>query len=424
MKNTFKQIFRTANFLIGFIIISIVLLFITIYPIFNPGNPLRMIGQDSFTPPGTYFSLYDSLDVSHVYTFRLEGADDNRIYAKLSDTDREHIKEWLLLFNDYDDIFEIRAEDIDLEDTEGLLGLWWEHFDPEVRFDNMTIAERRVFARLDVNMDRLFDFYDKEVWMYNPESGESEYLKSVGTLDYVNVSDVANVRILPLGTDNFGRDTLKQLVSAIGTSLMIGLIAGLIATGLGLLLGLIAGYIGGIVDDFIMFFTNLFTVIPGIVLLILISYSIGQEHRGATTVALVIGLTSWVWTTRAVRAQVMSLRNRDHVNLSKLSGHSMPKIVVKDILPYIASYVVMAFILQVSSGILAEAGLSMLGLGPATTESATLGLMMNWALRYNAHLSGAWWAYYPVILVIALISFALNMINTGLDRVFNPQLRG
>ena len=94
-----------------------------------------------------------------------------------------------------------------------------------------------------------------------------------------------------------------------------------------------------------------------------------------------------------------------------------------DILPYIASYVVMAFILQVSSGILSEAQLSMLGLGPKTTETATLGLMMNWAMLYSAHTNGSWWAYFPVILTITLISFSLNLMNTGMDQVFNPTLR-
>jgi peptide/nickel transport system permease protein len=190
-----------------------------------------------------------------------------------------------------------------------------------------------------------------------------------------------------------------------------------------LILGLLSGYIGGMVDDFIMFITNLFTVIPGFVLLILISFSIGQEHRGAFTVATVIGFTSWVWTARAVRAQVISLRNRDHVNLSKLSGHSIVHIILNDILPYIASYVIMALILQISSGILAEAGLSILGLGPRTTEVPTLGLMMNWAMIYQAQILGKWWAIFPVIIVIALISFSMNLMNTGLDQVFNPALR-
>ena len=101
----------------------------------------------------------------------------------------------------------------------------------------------------------------------------------------------------------------------------------------------------------------------------------------------------------------------------------MARIIFTDILPYIASYVVMAMILQISSGILAEAQLSMIGLGPATTKIATLGLMMNWAMLYSAHTNGSWWAYFPVILTITLISFSLNLMNTGLDQVFNPTLR-
>jgi peptide/nickel transport system permease protein len=213
------------------------------------------------------------------------------------------------------------------------------------------------------------------------------------------------------------------LVAATRVSLQIGFVAGIVATLIGLILGLLAGYVGGVVDDVIMFITNLFTVIPSVVLLILISFSIGQDKRGAFTIAVVIGLTSWYWTTRAVRAQVISLRNRDHVNLSKLSGHSVPHIILNDILPYIASYVIMALILQISLGILTEAGLSILGLGPRTTEVPTLGLMMQWAMIYQAQILGKWWAYFPVIVVIALIAFSLNLMNTGLDQVFNPALR-
>ncbi|MDH5459079.1 MAG: ABC transporter permease subunit, partial [Nitrospinota bacterium] len=126
---------------------------------------------------------------------------------------------------------------------------------------------------------------------------------------------------------------------------------------------------------------------------------------------------------RAVRAQVVSLRNRDHVNLSKLSGHSLVYIIVADILPYIASYVIMALILQISLGILTEAGLSLLGLGPRTTEVPTLGLMMQWAMIYQAQILGKWWAYLPVVVTIALITFSMNLMNTGLDQVFNPALR-
>jgi peptide/nickel transport system permease protein len=83
----------------------------------------------------------------------------------------------------------------------------------------------------------------------------------------------------------------------------------------------------------------------------------------------------------------------------------------------------MALFLQISSAILVESSLSILGLGPKTTEVPTLGLMMNWALIYQAPLLGKWWAYVPVILVITLTSFSLNLMNTGLDQVFNPTLR-
>jgi peptide/nickel transport system permease protein len=287
----------------------------------------------------------------------------------------------------------------------------------------MTNAQRNYYIRLNKSLQGLLSIEGAIIAEKNAETGALEEKDVVLQSDYVNVNQVANVRVLPLGTDNFGRDVLTELVKATTVSLQIGFVAGTIATLIGLILGLLSGYIGGFVDDAIMFITNLFTVIPSIVLLILISFSIGQEHRGAFTIAVVIGFTSWVWTARAVRSQVISLRNRDHVNLSKLSGHSIAHIILADILPYIASYVVMAFILQISSGILAEAGLSILGLGPRTTEVPTLGLMMQWAMIYQAQILGKWWAYFPVIITIALITFSMNLMNTGLDQVFNPALR-
>jgi len=326
------------------------------------------------------------------------------------------MKEWLIEYG-------VPEDEIDIDDTESLMELWVNNYDSTIVVPGMTAAKRKYYVRLDASLEGILATEGFHISVRNEETGDLDEVGYVNQKDYVNVNQVANVRILPLGTDNFGRDMLTELVAAIGVSLKIGLVAGLIATMIGLSLGLLAGYIGGWLDDIIMFITNLFTVIPSFVLLILISYSIGQEQRGAITIAAVIGLTSWVWTTRAVRAQVISLRNRDHVNLSKLSGHSVLHIIVADILPYIASYVFMALILQISSGILAEAGLSILGLGPKTTEVPTLGLMMNWAMIYSAHIMGKWWAYFPVIVAIALVSFSLNLMNTGLDQVFNPALR-
>ncbi|MBO7251469.1 MAG: ABC transporter permease [Oscillospiraceae bacterium] len=414
MKNTLRQVFHSSKFVTGFAIFMAILAIMFIYPLFNPGNPLEQIGIGTFAPPGTYVSLYDAV-ITNTETLRLPNADDNRIAAALSQEDRVAMIEWFTAVG-------VDISDLDMEDTDAMLDLWFEHYDENAKPKGMTLAKRKYFKRLNNSLLEL-RAADQRILAAENEEGELEQTGTIGKNDYVNVNNVANVKVLPLGTDNFGRDVLKELVSASGTSIKIGLIAGTVATLIGLSLGLLAGYLGGLVDDLIMFITNIFTVIPGFVLLILISYSIGQEQRGAAVVATVIGFTSWTWTCRSVRSQVISLRNRDHVNLSKLSGHSLLRIVLTDILPYIASYVVMAFILQVSSGILSEAQLSLLGLGPRTTEVPTLGLMMNWAMLYSAHTNGSWWAYFPVILTITLISFSLNLMNTGLDQVFNPTLR-
>lgn len=415
MKNTLRQVFHSSKFVGGFAIFMLLVLTMIIYPLINPGNPLEQIGVGTFASPGTYVSLYDSL-YTETETMRLPGADDKRLARSLSDEDRVAMVEWFTAAG-------VSVEGLDITDTDAMLDLWFDNYDVSVKPKGMTMAKRNYYQRLNNNLLDIRAGDTLVVTTKNDETGELEEKGQVNKTDYVNIGEVANVKILPLGTDNFGRDVLKQLVSACGTSIRIGLVAGIVATLIGLSLGLLAGYLGGIADDLIMFITNIFTVIPGFILLILITNSVGQEQRGATLVAVVIGLTSWTWTARSVRSQVISLRNRDHVNLSKLSGHSMVRIVLTDILPYIASYVVMAFILQVSSGILAEAQLSLLGLGPRTTTTATLGLMMNWAMLYSAHTNGSWWAYFPVILTITLISFSLNLMNTGLDQVFNPTLR-
>lgn len=416
MNYQLRQVFRSGRFLVGFSIFISIVLTVLIYPMIITDKPLQIVSRGTFLPPGIYANIYDSMNTTNRYTLVLDDAESKRIASKLNAEDRLAMQEWLVGAG-------VETASLDIDDTAQLLETWTTHFDPTVRLPGMTNADRNYYIRLDAKLDGLLATEDTIVAAMNPTTSVLEPTDTITQLDYVNINEVSNVRILLLGTDNFGRDVLTELVSATGVSLGIGFVAGIVATLIGLMLGLFSGYIGGWVDDIIVFITNLFTVIPSFVLLILISFSLGQEQRGAITVAVVIGLTSWVWTARAVRAQVISLRNRDHVNLSKLSGHSTVHILLTDILPYIASYVVMALILQISSGILAEAGLSILGLGPRTTEVPTLGLMMNWGMIYQAHILGKWWAYFPVILTIALISFSMNLMNTGLDQVFNPTLR-
>ena len=415
MKHTIQQVFHSGKFVVGFSIFVAILLIVIVYPLIITYPPLEIIGQGTFFPPGIYVNVYDSIG-STQHTLMLDDAAANRIASKLSNDDRLAMKDWLVAAG-------IPENEIDIDNTEVLLDQWENNYDPTQKIAGMTNARRNYFVRLHNSLKGLLSTEGVSIAVKNAETGSLEETGVVAQSDYVNINQVPNVRMLPLGTNSFGRDVLTELVKATAVSLQIGFVAGIIATLIGLTLGLLGGYVGGLADDTTMFATNLFTVIPTIVLLILISYSIGQEKRGAFTISVVIGLTSWVWTARAVRAQVISLRNRDHVNLSKLSGHSIVHIILTDILPYIASYVVMALILQISLGILAEAGLSILGLGPKTTEVPTLGLMLNWAFIYQAPILGKWWAYLPVIVTIVLIAFSMNLMNTGLDQVFNPALR-
>ena len=200
--------------------------------------------------------------------------------------------------------------------------------------------------------------------------------------------DLPPSKQFPLGTDNFSRDILLEMAYGARLSLLVGLMAGCIATAIGLIIGLVAGFSGGIVDNILSAFNNIFIVIPSMVILILISIALGQM-KDAWVTGLIIGLTAWPWTARSVRAQTTSLRNRDHVNMARITGYGMPRILLTEILPYIASYVVMAFILQVAAGISSEATLAILGLGDPTAIS--LGRMINWAMNYEAVRSGRWW---------------------------------
>jgi peptide/nickel transport system permease protein len=229
----------------------------------------------------------------------------------------------------------------------------------------------------------------------------------------------------PLGTENFGYDVLAVLMSSARNSLLIGLLAGTLAVAIGVFIGILAGYVGGWLEELLMGLTNIVLAIPAIVILILISISLQSTNvpflKGIVGLALVIGITSWPWTARAVRAQASSVATREHIDVAKLSGARTPSIMVRDVLPYLASYVVMAWVLQLASAILAESTLSMLGLGPSGANS--LGKQLFWALAFQAVATGAWWAFLPPTIVLTAISFGLLYLQSSLDEVFNPRLR-
>ena len=223
-----------------------------------------------------------------------------------------------------------------------------------------------------------------------------------------------------LGTDHLGLDMVSLLISGLRSSLYVGFLAGTVATVVGTSIGLYGGYKGGLIDDELTLSTNLFLVIPSLIVLILLSASI-ENGRSLTLIALIIGCTTWTWSARAVRAQAVSLRNRDHVALARINGYGTFGIVLFHIMPYLLSYIFMVFILQMATGILCEASLSMLGLGPY--DSVSLGKILNEAKTNEALTDGAWWAFTPALVLITTIVFSLYVINTSLEGVFNPRLR-
>jgi len=224
----------------------------------------------------------------------------------------------------------------------------------------------------------------------------------------------------PLGTDHLGLDMVSLLIQGLRSSLYVGFLAGTVATIVGTLIGVYGGYKGGLIDDILTVATNLFLVIPSLIVLILLSSSL-DEGRSLTLIALIIGCTTWTWSARAVRAQASSIRARDHVALARINGYGTFGIVMWHILPYLLSYIFMVFILQTATGILSEASISLLGLGPY--DSISLGKILNEAIRNEALSDGAWWAFAPAMVLITVIVFALYVLNTSLEGVFNPRLR-
>jgi peptide/nickel transport system permease protein len=223
----------------------------------------------------------------------------------------------------------------------------------------------------------------------------------------------------PLGTNPFGYDLYSQLIVALDGTWLVGLIGGGVATIIGLLIGFFAGYEGGFWDELLMMLTNILLVIPTIALLIIIASFLSS--RSITLESVIIGLTGWPWVARAVRAQTLSLKSREFVSLSKISGAGTLKIITQDIAPNMLSYVFMVFILQFGGSILTIVGLSFIGLGP--TNSVSLGGILQDSVLWNALILGYWWWMIPPGIVITFMVASLYFINMAMDEAFNPRLR-
>ncbi len=222
-----------------------------------------------------------------------------------------------------------------------------------------------------------------------------------------------------LGTDSFGRDVFANLSVGTCTSLTIGLFAGGISALLAVVFGAIGPYKRGLVDNVCNFITNIMLVFPVIPLLIIISAFLME--RSLLLVGLIIGLISWPWAARSIRSQVLSLKEREFVSLAKLSGIKERTIIITEILPNLLAYVAMVFVFAIGGAILAEAGISMIGLGPTNTVS--LGTLLYWALLNETFRQGIWWMFLPPGIILTILMVAAFTMHSGMDEVFNPRLR-
>lgn len=222
-----------------------------------------------------------------------------------------------------------------------------------------------------------------------------------------------------LGTTQAGQDVFSQLIYGARQSLVVGFAAGIAATVVGLIIGLVAGYSPGVVDDILSFLINVFLVIPGLPLMIILAAY--APVRGNILIIFVIAVTGWAWGARVLRSQVTTLRSRDYVAAARFAGDGMMRIVFREIMPNMISLVAASFLGAAVSAILGAASLEFLGLGDPSINS--WGTMLYWAQNSGALLQGQWaWLFAPGFL-IAVLGTALVLINFAVDELANPRLR-
>lgn len=232
--------------------------------------------------------------------------------------------------------------------------------------------------------------------------------------------DMAPSAQSPLGTDSAGRDILAVMIVGTPLTLKIGLLAAIIGLLIGTILGFSAGYFGGPVDTIIRGATDMILPIPALAVLVVIA-SVIQQSLTSEVMALIVASLAWMWPTRTIRSQVMSMRERAYVQVAKLCGMNNAEIVVRELLPNLLPYLAASFVAATGAAVLAAIGLEALGLGPQ--NEPTLGMTIFWSIYYGALLRGMWWWWAPPIVAIVLLFVGLYFVSAALDEVANPRLR-
>lgn len=226
----------------------------------------------------------------------------------------------------------------------------------------------------------------------------------------------------PFGTDSQGKDLLASIVVGTGMTLQIGAIAGAIGLGVGAVLGFVSGYYGGTLDNIITSIVDVVLTLPPFLVLILIASSLADPAQiGPTLMGLIVSLTSWAFPTRAIRAQVLSMRQRPFVMMARLSAMKGPEIIMKELMPNLMPFLVISLAQAIYGGLMASLGLQGLGIGDR--REPYLGMIIFWINYYSAFLRGMWWWILAPVVVIIMLLTSLTLISFGLDEIANPRVR-
>ncbi|HZR43287.1 MAG TPA: ABC transporter permease [Ktedonobacteraceae bacterium] len=225
------------------------------------------------------------------------------------------------------------------------------------------------------------------------------------------------------GTTGLGQDMFAQIVYGARISLLIGFCAAIGSTLLQVFFGLTSAYFGGLVDDVLSLIINVFLVLPGLPLTIVLASlaSTNAANKNEFVIALVLLFTSWSYGARVLRAQTLSLKEREFIAAARASGETSLRIIFAEILPNEVALVATTFIGTFVYAIGAEVALEFLGLGD--TSQASWGEILYWAQNNAALIVGKWWQFVPAGLCVAVLCAGLTFINFGIDEISNPRLR-
>lgn len=223
-----------------------------------------------------------------------------------------------------------------------------------------------------------------------------------------------------LGTNSKGQDVFWEATFAVRNSLIIALIAGTLSRVIATSVGLVAGYTGGIVDRVLMGITDGFLVIPLLLILVMVAMLL-REVMTLTNTGLLLAFFGWAWDARTIRAQVLSLREREFTRTSVLSGNRVLRVVRKEFLPYTTPLILSTLINNMAWVIGMEIVLAILGL--LRLEIPTLGTMLKWALTYQALFLGHWWWISTPVGLTVLLLVGLYWLSVGISEYLDPRIR-